>query len=107
MFCQCGTNPSDRNVNFSTTFPPAFLSNTTTTHRTFLDTVGRPTLKLTALNVADEVRENVDLIVTYDYPWIAGYRKPITIAAGILAVFVASWVVGGLDLRIGRQGKGK
>jgi oligosaccharyltransferase complex subunit alpha (ribophorin I) len=72
-----------------------------------MDTIGRPTIKLTALNVADEVRENTDLIVTYDYPWVAGYRKPITITAGILAVFVASWVIGGLDLRIGKAEKGK
>jgi len=68
-----------------------------------MDTIGRPTLKLTALNVADDVRDNVDLIVTYDYPWIAGFRKPITITAGILALFVASWIIGGLDLRIGKS----
>jgi len=72
-----------------------------------MDTVGRPTLKLTALNVADDVRDNVDLIVTYDYPWIAGFRKPITITTGILALFAASWIIGGLDLRIGKVEKAK
>lgn len=94
-------------MKFSTNFPTTFLENSTSIHRTFMDTVGRPTLKLTALNVADEVRENTDLIVTYDYPWFAGYRKPMTIAAGILAVFAASWVIGGLDLRIGKAEKEK
>lgn len=66
-----------------------------------MDTVGRPTIKLTAFNVADDVRDVTDLVVEYDYPWINNYRKPAIVAVSILAVFAVSWVLGGLDLTIG------
>ncbi|KAK4497728.1 hypothetical protein PRZ48_010381 [Zasmidium cellare] len=93
------------NVNFQTTLP--LISNTTSLHRTFLDTLGRTALTLTAINIVDELRDR-DLIVTYDYPSIAKFRKPLTITAGIFAVFVVAWVLGNLDVSIGRkQEKGK
>ena len=66
-----------------------------------MDTLGRTTLKLTAMNVVDEARDK-DLIVTYEYPFIAAYRKPITIFVGILAVFTAAWSIGRLDISIAR-----
>jgi oligosaccharyltransferase complex subunit alpha (ribophorin I) len=65
-----------------------------------MDTVGRPTLHLTAINAVDEWRDK-DLIVTYDYPWTASYRKPLTIAAAVGSLFVAIWIVGNIDTRIG------
>jgi oligosaccharyltransferase complex subunit alpha (ribophorin I) len=67
-----------------------------------MDTVGRPTLKLTALNVVDEWRDK-DLVITYDYPWTAGYRKPLTIAAGLGSIFLGVFFIGSLDTRIGRR----
>jgi hypothetical protein len=71
-----------------------------------MDTIGRPTLKLTTFNVADDVRDIANLVVEYDYPWINMYRKPAVVAVSILAVFVVSWVLRGLDLTIGtREGK--
>jgi oligosaccharyltransferase complex subunit alpha (ribophorin I) len=85
-------------VKFTTSVP--IVGEEVTIHKTFMDTVGRPTVKLTALNVVDEWREK-DLIVTYDYPWTAGYRKPITIAAALGGAFVATWIVGNIDTRIG------
>lgn len=70
-------------------------------HKTFMDTLGRTTLKLTAMNVVDESRDK-DLIVTYDYPVTAAFRKPITIFTGIIAVFLAAWGIGQLDVSIGK-----
>lgn len=67
-----------------------------------MDTLGRTTLKLTAINVVDDWREK-ELIVTYDYPFMAGFRKPIIIFAAILGVFAVSWVVGSLDTSIGKK----
>jgi oligosaccharyltransferase complex subunit alpha (ribophorin I) len=87
-----------RNVQF--TSPVPLISNNVTLHRTFMDTVGRPTLHLTAINVVDEWRDK-DLLVTYDYPWTAGYRKPFTITAAVGSVFVAIWLIGNIDTRIG------
>ena len=67
-----------------------------------MDTIGRTTLKLTAVNLVDEWRDR-DIIVTYDYPWTAGFRKPIVIFATLLSVFSAAWVIGGLDVSIGKK----
>lgn len=67
-----------------------------------MDTLGRTTLKLTAVNVIDEAR-NKDLIITYDYPFTAAYRKPFTIFAGIMAVFATAWAVGRLDVSIAKS----
>ncbi|KAK5169095.1 dolichyl-diphosphooligosaccharide--protein glycosyltransferase subunit 1 [Saxophila tyrrhenica] len=86
------------NVRFETSVP--LISNTTSLHRTFMDTLGRTTLELTAINVVDELRDR-ELIVTYDYPFSAQFTKPLTIFAGLMAVFVVSWVIGNLDVSIG------
>jgi hypothetical protein len=40
--------------------------------------------------------------VTYDYPFTAAFRKPITIFLGVLSVFVTAWVIGRVDTSIGK-----
>ena len=62
-------------------------------------------LDLTGLEV-DELRER-DLFVTYEYPSSAKFRKPLTLAGGLLVVFALSWVVGNLDVSIGKKQKQK
>ncbi|KAI4151765.1 MAG: hypothetical protein L6R39_001954 [Caloplaca ligustica] len=89
-----------RNVRFETEVPLVAVEETV--HKTFLDTVGRTTLKLTAMNVVDETRDK-PLIVTYDYPFSAAFRKPITIFLGVMAVFITAWGIGRLDVSIGKQ----
>jgi oligosaccharyltransferase complex subunit alpha (ribophorin I) len=64
-----------------------------------MDTLGRTTLTLTARNIADDIRDR-ELIVTYEYPFMAGLRKPMTICASVSALFVAVWAVGSLDVGI-------
>jgi oligosaccharyltransferase complex subunit alpha (ribophorin I) len=88
------------NIKFSTSVP--LVDNTTSLHKTFMDTVGRTSLSLTAINIVDEFRDR-DLVVTYDYPWTAGFRKPVVITLGVFAVFAAAWVVGSLDTSIGKK----
>ncbi len=95
-------NAGCRNIHFETTVP--LVSNATGLHPTFMDTIGRTTLTLTAINMVDEFRDR-DLIVTYEYPFAARFRKPLVIFAGLLAVFAVSWVVGNLDVSIGRKQK--
>lgn len=73
-------------------------------HRTFMDTVGRTTLKLTALNVVDEMRDR-DVVVTYDYPFLAGFRKPLAIFFSTIAIFSIGWVFSRMDVSIGRSQK--
>lgn len=82
--------------------PVAVVSSTISSHKTFMDTLGRTTLELTAFNVVDESRDK-DLIVTYDYPLTAAYRKPITIFVGIMAVFATAWGIGRLDVSIAKS----
>lgn len=74
-------------------------SESITLHRTFMDTIGRTTLTLRARNVFDEIRDR-EVVVTYEYPFVAGLRKPLVIAASIAAVFVAAWAIGSLDVGI-------
>ena len=66
-----------------------------------MDTLGRTTLKLTAMNVVDQSRDQ-DVIVTYTYPITAAFRKPVTIFAGVMAVFITAWGVMSLDVSIGK-----
>ncbi|KAF1942434.1 oligosaccharyltransferase alpha subunit [Clathrospora elynae] len=89
-----------KNVRFSTTVP--IVDNSTSLHKTFMDTLGRTTLSLTAINLVDEFRDR-ELLVTYDYPWTAGYRKPVVITLGIFALFAVTWVLGSIDTSIGKK----
>lgn len=75
-------------------------------HKTFMDTLGRTELKLDAINVVDEARD-VTLLVTYEYPSFAAFRKPLSIFAGVATVFVAAWFIGQVDTSIGRKGTGQ
>lgn len=88
------------NVKFSTSVP--LVDSSTSIHKTFMDTIGRPTVSLTAINLFDDFRGR-DLIVTYDYAWTAGLRKPIVISLGVFALFAAAWVVGSIDTSIGKR----
>ena len=71
-----------------------------------MDTVGRTTLNLVAINVVDELRDR-DLVVVYKYPSSAKFSKPLTLAGGLLVVFALSWAVGNLDVSIGKKQKQK
>ncbi|KAA8649976.1 hypothetical protein EYZ11_007266 [Aspergillus tanneri] len=71
-------------------------------HKTFMDTLGRTALTLTVENLSDEARDS-QLVVTYDYSFWDGMRKPVTITAGLLTVFVAAWAVGNIDVSIKKR----
>ncbi len=88
------------NVGFQTSVP--IVANTTSLHKTFMDTLGRTALELTAINLSDEFRER-EIVVTYDYSWWAGYRKPVVLSLGAFACFVVVWAVGSVDTRIGKK----
>jgi len=73
-------------------------------HKTFLDTLGRTELKLSAINLVDEARD-VTVLVTYTYPFFAALRKPLTVFAGLAALFAVAWFVGSIDTSIGKKKK--
>ena len=58
-------NSHHRNVKYETT--AHIISSESTIHRTFMDTLGRSSLKLTALNVVDEMRDR-EVIVSLCRP---------------------------------------
>ncbi|KAF4632581.1 hypothetical protein G7Y89_g5535 [Cudoniella acicularis] len=85
------------NVKYSTNVP--LVTAGISLHQTFMDTQGRTTLTLTAINIVDEYRDR-ELIVTYDYPFFAILRKPLVIFVTFLGLFAAAWGIGSLDVSI-------
>ncbi|KIV80220.1 hypothetical protein PV11_07736 [Exophiala sideris] len=71
-------------------------------HKTFMDTLGRTELKLSANNVVDDARD-ITVLVTYQYTFLAALRKPVTLFASVSAVFVVAWLVGSVDTSIGKK----
>ncbi|PWY92947.1 oligosaccharyltransferase alpha subunit ostA [Aspergillus heteromorphus CBS 117.55] len=71
-------------------------------YKTFMDTLGRTTLTLTVEGLTDEARDS-QLLLTYDYSLWDSLRKPVTITAGLLTVFVAAWAVGNIDVSIKKR----
>ncbi|KAF3914773.1 hypothetical protein ABW20_dc0100783 [Dactylellina cionopaga] len=59
-------------------------------HKTFMDTVGRTTIKLTIDNVVDDVK-NRDIIVTYNYSTMAALRKPLTVLVSVFSLYVVDF----------------
>ncbi|RKF73683.1 Dolichyl-diphosphooligosaccharide--protein glycosyltransferase subunit 1 [Golovinomyces cichoracearum] len=85
------------NIKYSTMVP--IVSANISLYKTYMDTIGRTSLTLTAVNVFDEQRD-WELIVTYDYPLAAALRKPLVFFLGFLSLFVTAWTVGSLDINI-------
>lgn len=63
--------------------------------------MGRTAIIITAKNIVDEFRGR-EVIITYTYPLLAGLRKPLVIFVSTLSIFVAGWVVGGLNVGFSR-----
>ncbi|KAL4917476.1 Ribophorin I [Aspergillus aurantiobrunneus] len=78
------------------------IQSSLSTHKTFMDTLGRTTLTLTVENLTDEARDS-QLVVTYDYTFWDGMRKPITITFGLLSVFAAAWAITKIDVSIKKR----
>ncbi|BCR94174.1 dolichyl-diphosphooligosaccharide--protein glycotransferase subunit OST1 [Aspergillus luchuensis] len=73
-----------------------------TSHKTFMDTLGRTALTLTVEELTDEARDS-QIVITYDYSLWDGLRKPVTITAGLFTVFVAAWAIGNIDVSIKKR----
>ncbi|KAK0618043.1 Ribophorin I [Bombardia bombarda] len=87
------------NVKYYTTIPPSSISEVEVqTHKTFLDTIGRPAIVFKARNLVDDFRDR-ELVVTYDYPLSATLRKPLIVFASMMALFVSAWALGSVDLK--------
>ncbi|KUM57916.1 hypothetical protein ACN42_g9258 [Penicillium freii] len=70
--------------------------------KTYMDTLGRTTLTLEVDSLTDEARDS-KFVVTYDYSMVDALRKPLTVFAGLLTVFVAAWGIGKIDVSIKKR----
>ncbi|KAJ5150872.1 uncharacterized protein N7482_010124 [Penicillium canariense] len=70
--------------------------------KTYMDTLGRTTLTLEVNSLTDEARD-AQLVVTYDHTLIDILRKPLTMFAGLLTVFVGIWFIGNIDVSIKKR----
>lgn len=67
------------------------------THKTYLDTIGRTAVHIKARNLVDEFRDR-DLIISYDLSSTVTLRKPLIIFGSMLAIFIAAWTVGQVEV---------
>ncbi|RYP47054.1 hypothetical protein DL768_006849 [Monosporascus sp. mg162] len=87
------------NVKFHTTIPASsVLGYTIDRQQTYLDTIGRTVLTIKARNLVDDFRGR-DLIVSYDYSFIASLRKPLVIFSSMMTVFVGIWVLSKVEVK--------
>ncbi|CAG8089203.1 unnamed protein product [Penicillium salamii] len=70
--------------------------------QTYMDTLGRTTLTLEVDSLTDEARD-ATIVVTYDHTMFDALRKPFTLFAGMVTVFVAAWGVGKIDISIKKR----
>ena len=59
-------------------------------------------MTIKAKNLVDEFRDR-EVIVTYDYPLSASLRKPLVVFLSMIGVFVAGWVIGGIEIGFSRK----
>lgn len=87
------------NVKVFTSIPESSITeNSVGLVKTYLDTVGRTSVTLKARNLVDDFRGR-DIIITYDYSFASSVRKPVMIFASFIAVVLAAWAVGQVDLK--------
>jgi oligosaccharyltransferase complex subunit alpha (ribophorin I) len=87
------------NIRLHTTLPATTITSIAIeTHRTFLDTLGRPAIVVRAHNLVDELRDR-DVVVAYEVPLAAQLRKPVVVFASAMVVFAAWAVVGRMEVR--------
>ncbi|KAG7449218.1 oligosaccharyl transferase alpha subunit [Guyanagaster necrorhizus] len=88
-------------VKFAVPFPT--VSNTLSTHITYLDTTGRPALTFKYKNLTD--KHALSIYVSYRVPLSAHLKKPIAVAAGFFSLFTFALFARRIDLTISKKGK--
>ena len=92
-----------RNIKFYANLPESSIAEfSTSIKKTYLDTLGRTAVTVSAKNIVDEFRGR-EVIISYEYPLLAGLRKPFVIFVSMLGIFVAGWVIGGLEVGFSRS----
>ncbi|TDZ74399.1 Dolichyl-diphosphooligosaccharide--protein glycosyltransferase subunit 1B [Colletotrichum trifolii] len=91
------------NVKYYTSVPQSsIIESAVDVHKTYLDTIGRTSIIIKANNLVDDFRDR-EVIVTYNYSVASALRKPLIVFISMVSVFVAAWVVGGLNPTIAKK----
>lgn len=98
------TNTIDnRNVKFFADLPDSSITETAIgTHKTFLDTVGRTSVTIKAQNLVDDFRDR-NLFITYDTTTASTLRKPLVVFLSTLAIYVATWTAGKVQVGFAKK----
>ncbi|KAJ7228640.1 Ribophorin I [Mycena pura] len=83
-------------VEYATPFPA--FSSSVSTHITYLDTVGRPSITLRFKNLTE--KHALPIYVSYKVPLSAHLRKPMSVAMAFFSVFAFGLIARRIDLRI-------
>lgn len=75
------------------------------TYFAYFDTLGRPEVVIERNNTVAMIMS--DIVVTYTFPMIYLWRKPITVSAVLFALFVVAIIVGRIDFTLKRTKKVK
>ena len=87
-----------RNVKFHTSIPESTITeHTVDLQKTYLDTIGRTVLTIKARNLVDDFQGR-ELIVSYDYSFLASLRKPLVIFSGMASVFAGMWALSKVEV---------
>ncbi|KAJ7283658.1 Ribophorin I [Mycena rebaudengoi] len=86
-------------VEFASPFPPT--STSISTHVTYLDTIGRPTITLHFKDLTE--RHAQPIFVSYTVPLSAHLKKPIAVSVAFFSVFAFALVARRIDLRIHKK----
>lgn len=70
--------------------------------KTYLDTVGRTSVTIKAVNLVDEFRDR-HLIISYDTTLLSSLRKPVVIFASMMALYFTTWAVGQVQVGFAKK----
>ncbi|TBU32897.1 oligosaccharyl transferase alpha subunit [Dichomitus squalens] len=81
--------------------PYPALSESISTHITYLDTIGRPKVTLKYQQLTD--KHGGVIYVTYKVPFTAHLRKPVAVATAFIGFFALAFAVKRVDIRLRRK----
>ncbi len=90
-------------MKFFTDIPESSITETSIdVVQTYLDTVGRTSVTIKAVNLVDEFRDR-HLIITYDATLLSSLRKPVVIFASMMSLYFTAWAIGNIKVGFGKK----
>ena len=71
----------------------SIVEHSISTHKTYLDTLGRTAVSIRTRNLVDDFRDR-DIIISYETSPLDTLRKPFIVFGSMMAVYAAAWAVG-------------